>query len=104
MTEFKNTWGLYSWFPDGDVTLIHPDDIEKAKEFPPLGVVFHCIGYDDGYLMLKFGNHEYRVRPSLYRTVPAPEFNVGDKVKVKSKENEIGIIFGISWHFKNKAH
>ncbi len=102
MEEYKNTWGLYPWFPERGEHLIHPTQRQDIPTNSYYGRVFYCSGTsDDGYLILHFINRDYLVKPDLYRVVPDPKFNFGDWVKfIKASNIVIGMILGIGWHFR----
>lgn len=98
----SNKWGTYPWFIEHGINLIYPDDLEAFKREVNNCKVFECI--DEGnYLTLKYNNRFYRVREKLFKPVPMPKFNFGQKVKIKDKD-EIAIITDIMWHFGNTKH
>lgn len=97
-----NKWGTYHWFIEHGINLIHPDDIENFKKEVNNSKVFECVAQGE-YLTLKYNNNYYRVREKLFKPVPIPKFDFGQKVKIKDK-NEIAIITDIMWHFGNTEH
>jgi hypothetical protein len=101
----SQAWGLYPWFYESsDPRLIHPEDIEKFRDLRPYGKVFQCLGRDENYLVLKYRDVSYRAHPDLYRTIPAPVFDFGCKVRDVTKPERIGFILDIEWHHRDSCH
>jgi hypothetical protein len=101
MTNFVCQYGLYQWFEEHGTDLIHADDLESFRRFLPNGKVFHCVGVDGEYLILSYGEHEFRLKPQLFKPVPQPARTIGESVSVRSKGEVInGVIHEIMWHFQ----
>lgn len=94
-------WGLYQWFEESGVDLVHPDDLDSFRRFLPNGKVFQCVGQHEEYLVLAYGNLHFRVKPSLFKPVPTPGRQFGETVNVKSKGDSLtGVVGDIIWHFQ----
>lgn len=95
-------WGIYPWFVEHGIDLIHPDDFEAFKQEVNNSKVFECIETGD-YITLKYNNNSYRARDTLFKPVPAPKYNFGKVVKIKEKEEE-AVITDIMWHYSKHQH
>jgi hypothetical protein len=95
--------GIYPWFPEHGISLVHPDDLSSFSAIRPSGKVFEFVGDDQGYIVLKYGNENFRVKPDLYKPVTGVDFYIGDSVCVTSKVPEkYGVIVAVEWHFKGQ--
>lgn len=95
-------WGIYPWFVEHGIDLIHPDDFEAFKQEANSSKVFECIEERD-YITLKYNNNYYRVKDKLFKPVPAPKYNFGDVVKIKENEED-AVITDIMWHYGKQQH
>jgi hypothetical protein len=101
MTEFVGQYGLYQWFEEFGTELIHANDLESFRRFLPNGKIFHCLGMNGEYLLLSYGELQFRVKPNLFKPVPKPARTIGDKIAVRSKGKIVnGIICDMIWHFQ----
>ena len=100
-------WGLYPWFSEGGLWLVHGDDVERFEALSPYSKVFKCTGKRDGYLILRYGIEDYRVRPDLFEPVPAPAFGFEEWVTMKAsgrnRAPHIGTIREIHWDYKKRC-
>lgn len=95
------TWGLYPWFHESGVDLIHPDDLGIVQAHSPYCTVCEVVGREGNYLVLRYGEHQVRCLPKLFQSVPPPPFRVGQWVKTKAPRTErTGVVRRIGWHFK----
>lgn len=95
-------WGRYPWFIESGIELIYPDDLEIFKSEANNCKVFECI--EEGvYLTLRYSNKYYRVKAKLFKPVPSPKFDFGQKVIINGKDEE-AIITDIMWHLSNQEH
>lgn len=95
-------WGVYPWFVEQGIELIHPDDIEDFKKEANNCKVFMCVEEGE-YITLKYNNRCYRVRDVLFKIVPTPEFTYGQTVKIRDTNEEV-MITDIMWHFSKQEH
>jgi len=95
---YLGTWGLYPWFVENREHLVYPPDLEKFEKLSPYGKVFQCVNEDDQYLMLKYKDETFSVKPDLYKQVSAPKINFNDKVRLVEKPNAEVVINEIFWH------
>jgi hypothetical protein len=96
-----DVWGLFPWFEEHGREEIHPDDYDAVKALWPYCKVLQCVGNEDDYLRLRYGDLIVRVKPSLFSPVQSPAHDFGDPIRViKSGEITSGNICGIFWHFK----
>lgn len=54
-------------------------------------------------ITLKYGDKLLRVKGDLFEIVSTPQFYIGQKVRIKDK-NEDAIITDIMWHYDKKEH
>ena len=94
-------WGLYQWFEEHGLDLIHPDDRGSMPALMPNGKLFEVVGIDGKYLTLRYAEHRYRVRPDLFKPVSTPPLSFGDCVRIRKDGNIISAtICDIMWHFQ----
>lgn len=97
----SSAWGLYPWFPELGTDLIHPDDLDVVRAYSPYGHVCELIGNDGEYLTLRFMVLQFRCKPDLFRSVPAPAFRVGQLVRTNPPRSpRTGLVVAILWHHK----
>jgi hypothetical protein len=95
------TWGLYPWFRESGLDLIHPDDLATVQADPPYCMLCEVVGSEGPYLVLRYGEHQVRCKSQLFRSVPPPLFRVGQQVRTKAPRTEkTGVVRGIGWHYK----
>ena len=96
-----NKWGLYPWFRESGLDLIHPADLAIVQAHSPYGVVCEAVGEEGQYLVVRYGEHQIRCKPQLFQSVPPPVFRVGQWVKTKApRTGRTGVVYQIGWHFK----
>ncbi|WP_126979966.1 DUF6960 family protein [Saezia sanguinis] len=100
MSEFsKNAFGTCVWNPAQGLELVHS---ESQATFPQFSVrIFRWIHADAEWLTLQYGDDVYKVKPQIFKAVPAPKFVLGEKVFVQRKKQAGNIVF-MGWHFKHK--
>ena len=99
----NSKWGIYPWFLEHGIDLIHPNDFETFKQEANNCKVFKCIANGQDYITLKYNNYYYRVKDNLFTPVPAPKYDFGKIVKIK-KNKENAIITDIMWHYVKHQH
>jgi phosphoribosyl-ATP pyrophosphohydrolase len=84
---------------------IHPADRlpDMPDDYPYSGVMKH-IGDNGEYFVLANGQKTIRVKSSVCRPIPTPEFDYGDFVRAFDKTERYGIVTSIDWHYKYKCH
>lgn len=101
-------WGIYPWFRENGTDLVHPEDLEAFALLQPYGKVFFYFKKSNDYIFLKYQNNIFRVKPTLFKTIPTPIFNFDQEVEtVSSKNSDIkykGKIYDIFWHTQKKQH
>jgi hypothetical protein len=96
--------GLYPWFREHGTHLIHPEDLDAVERLIPFWRVFFCEGECDGYLVLRYRDRVYRVRPDFFTPIGNLPFGFGETVLVHgSVPPKIGVTREIGWHFGRKA-
>src|SRR4051812_46751337 len=105
MNQTMNTWGLYPWFRESGLDLIHPDDLAIVQAHSPYCVVCEVVGEEGPYLVLRYGERQFRGMPQLFRSVPSPTFRIGQWVTTRAPRTErSGVVRGIGWHYeRNEA-
>jgi len=96
------TYRVYPWWPaDGDAW-VHPDDVRLARRLIPSTRVFRRVGREGAYLVLSYGKHRLRVKPTLRKAVPGDGLDVGDRVEVCSHNGRnrplVGTIGDMRWN------
>ena len=95
-----HAWGLYPWFPELGLELIHPDDLSIVQAFSPHCVVCEVVGEEDFYLVIRYDSHQIRVKPELFEPIPAPVFRFGQRVRTKPPRTlRCGVVCSIGWHY-----
>lgn len=101
MDEMTGRWGLCQWFEEHGTDIVHPDDLEAFRRFLPNGKVFQCLCQEGDYLVLRYGDLRFRVRPLLFKPVPVPSTKIGDRVRIRSNGEVLpAVITGMAWHFQ----
>jgi hypothetical protein len=97
-------WGIYPWFEERGIDLIHPDSQSKVMEESPYGKVFKLLDTDDGeWVQIEGASGRLRVAPDLFLTVPWPKFDFGQSVRTLSPHStRRGRIADIRWDEKEK--
>jgi hypothetical protein len=94
-------WGLYSWFEEHGVELVHPNDRDSLRELIPHCKVFQVVSNDGAYLTLRQGDKRYRVSPDLFTLIAAPLRSFGQSVRVRKGGEVIrATVRDIMWHYK----
>ncbi|HVU88110.1 MAG TPA: hypothetical protein VHD36_12395 [Pirellulales bacterium] len=76
---------VYSRWPENGDGWIHPADIRLARRLIPSTRVFRYDGREGPYLLLSYGKHRLRVRPTMRQAIRGDGFDLGDQVEVCSK-------------------
>lgn len=100
MEAHVDFYGVCNWYPEHGDYLVYEKDREAFMDLAPAGKVFHCVGRDGPWLLLKYGENFYRASAEMLEKVRAPAFEVGQRVMAKGK---CGVIVCMMWHFKNVA-
>ncbi len=101
MNVLLGEWGLYPWFEEHGLELIHHDDLGSMQELMPYGRLFEVIDIYGAYVILQYAGQEYRVKPDLFKHVPAPPLSFGETVQVQKSGGVIpAAICDIMWHFQ----
>src|SRR5688500_17355254 len=93
-------WGIYPWFPEHGIDLIHPDDRDQEL----LGATVREVINDDAdYLFLQAGEKHLRAKPGFFMPVQAPKFVYGEQVRTRPPRTVRDcIVVGIAWHMKRQ--
>ena len=99
------TWGVYQWFSEYGEDLIHPQDLDRFKErfLYSASNVFYCRDFFEKYIVLKYKDELFRVKPDLYKRVKMPTFDYCDYLKLKDRPGSVCQVSDIIWHFKEDA-
>lgn len=93
-------WGLYPWFEEHGVELVHPDDLAAFRSLMPNGKVFE-LETEGNFLALRYRDRRYRVKPDLFNPVDPPLYDFGQRVIVTATGDE-AIVDEIHWHFQRR--
>ena len=102
LSAHQNKWGLYQWFEERGRDLIHSESLDNFVNVKPNGKVFYCRESRNGFLILEYGEKSFLVKPNLFKEVPDPLFQIGQKVTT-STGSTVYIIADINWHFGKNA-
>jgi len=100
----QNKWGTYPWFLEHGIDQIHPDDLEKFKKKANNCKVYECVDEDAQFITIKYGNTLFKVKDSLFKSVPEPKFQIGQMLKLQGKSDSEIIVTDIMWHYEKKEH
>lgn len=96
-------YGYFPWWPvDGD-DWIHSEDVAVARSHIPSPRVFRreAVEGDSQYLLLRYGDLQIRVLPTLWQELKWEGFDIGDMIEVRPQgmENQhcTGVITEIFW-------
>lgn len=83
---------------------IHPNDWNALESYPYLYSKHLCVGIDNEYIIIQFGESQLRIKPELFQLSTEPKFKPLEKVKFYNSKGtlEFGIIKGIHWHNKEQ--
>lgn len=100
-------YGVYFTWPEEGTDWIHPEDVDLVKEYIPGERIFRREKYDGEYYHLSYGNVRFRVKPSLWRSVPTDGIDVLDRVEVKSlhgvNEPFVGVVEEMIYHRRSES-
>jgi hypothetical protein len=75
-------FGLYPWFPEHGLTFIHPANRRDFEDIQPGNKVFELLEAANGWLLLRYQDRQYKVKPDLFTEIDQPPLRYGDWVKV----------------------
>lgn len=100
----ERVWGLYPWHgrSEAERRLVHPDDLERLSLLWPYCKVLQRLGEaaEQGFIVLRYGESTFRVRPELFQPVDPPAFGFGGEVRLRKDHARTGVIVAIHWHYK----
>jgi hypothetical protein len=88
-------YGVYAFWPEPGENWYHPDDAPVIAELIPSNRVLKRTHYDGTYYHLQYGPKQFRVRPTMWCSVPTMDLEVGQAVEILSRHgvNDAGIGF-----------
>ena len=100
----ERVWGLYPWHGQSEAErqLVHPQDLERLKALWPYCKVLERLGEatERGFILLRYAESVFRVRPELFQPVSTPAFDFGGEVRLRKDAERTGVIVAIYWHYK----
>lgn len=100
----EHVWGLYPWHgqSESERRLVHPEDLERLKILWPYCKVLERLGEaaERGFILLRYAESTFRVRPDLFQPVPPPAFDFGGEVRLRKDPERTGVIDAIYWHYQ----
>lgn len=106
MKDYIDTWGEYPGLGrKEDLHLIHPDDRELVESLTSSRFAYciaHCVGIENEFLLLGYGDLTVRVMPENYVERQTPVLDYGDEVREREDEQRYGRIRRIIWHVKHE--
>jgi hypothetical protein len=101
MLNAVGSWGLYSWFREHGLDMVHPADRELFESLFPYSKLFYCEGVDGEYLILRYGTRSYRVKDNLFQIVNFSIIPFGEIVFVNKGRGILKAkVVDIQWHFQ----
>lgn len=98
-------YGYYPWWPENGDDWLHPEDVELARRLIPSQRVFRREGQQGPYAVLRYGDLQLRVRPTLWQEVQPEGYELGDWVEVLSRVRQntprTGVIREMLWDPRN---
>ncbi len=89
---------MYPWFPGYGYAHIHPANRREFEALEPHNKVFEKFDEINGWLLLRYGDEEFKVRPELFTNVEPLPFTFGEWVKPASQPNgPVAEITDIYW-------
>ncbi|MDR2151232.1 MAG: hypothetical protein LBO72_00265 [Helicobacteraceae bacterium] len=96
----NNKWGRYVWSAQFQSDKVHPDDLEEFNMVYVPFVIFECIGAENKYIKLKFGDSIFRVDKENFKELPTPKFKVSERVAIG--QNISATIVLNEWRLDNR--
>ena len=78
-------FGLYNWFPEHGYTYVHPANRRDFEDIQPAGKVFELLESANGWLLLRYQDRQYKVKPELFVEIDRPPLRYGDWVRVQNQ-------------------
>lgn len=101
MISTQSKWGLFPWFEEHGVEIVHPDDLDRIRLLVPYGKVFQCTESDGQWTTLRYGLDTFRVKSNIITSVPEPAKKIGDEVLIRQAEKVLsGVVCDVLWHFQ----
>lgn len=99
-------YGAYLWWPEEGKDWIHPNDAPIAEDYIPGSLVFCRTDLDEDFSIIRHGEIEIRVRPTLWYPIKYENYDVNDFVEVCSMcgQNQplIATIAAMRWNSNAK--
>ncbi|QIX60555.1 hypothetical protein HER32_04875 [Hymenobacter sp. BT18] len=94
--------GLYGWTPAYGYSYIHPANRRTFEWLEPVGKLFEKIDEDEEWLLLRYDEQQFKVRPELFKELYGkPAFSFGDAVQEVAPEPgrppHRGLISDVFW-------
>jgi hypothetical protein len=104
--KIPHDYGVYLWWPEDGDAVFHPDDLQIGLKLIPSRRVFRRERLLGHYLVLRYGPHRVRIKPTLFLSVHSDGFDIGNQVQVLSRCGQnrpfIGRIAHMLWHVRAK--
>ncbi|WP_181306658.1 hypothetical protein [Rufibacter sp. XAAS-G3-1] len=97
-------FGLYNWFPGYGYAPIHPANRREFESLEPHNKVFEKIGEVNGWLLLRYSDEEFKVRPDLFTSIQWLPFTFGEWVRPANQPTgPVAEITDIYWSVSDDA-
>jgi len=83
--------------------MIHPDDLDKIREFRIHGKLVSLEKIAGNYSVINCDGERFRVSLERFQSLPAPRYLYGQEVTAGEKLIR-GIVRQIGWHHKRGEH
>ena len=74
--------GVFLSWPELGGVAFHPDELELGQRLIPSDRVFVRTGFDGTYYRIEYGEHQLRIRPSMWLAVRDEGFRIGETVEI----------------------
>lgn len=104
MRRTPNEFGLYPWFPEHGYGYVHPAYRRDFESLEPNDKVFEKLEESDEWLMIRYQDEQFKVKPELYTPILPLPFTFGDQVHLHNPASNSptlsGEITDIFWNPK----
>lgn len=100
-------YGVIPWWPDDSEGWIHPEDTQVVHALLPGDRVFRREGEEGPFVVMHYGDVQFRIKRRLWEVVPTDGLDIGDQVEVLSRGGKntyrIGTIREMRWHQPSRS-
>lgn len=83
MKRTPNQFGRYPWFPEHGYSYVHPAYRPEFESLEPHDKVFEKHEESEDWLMLRYQDQQFKVKPELFSSIQPLPFTFGDQVRAQ---------------------